>query len=86
MIVKCPNHGLIKKGRGNHCPHCQARYVHPTSQELQSFGNNIIDKARAVRALSESRPFDEDLKLAAFMAIFHNKHLTRYQAQEMRKK
>ncbi len=84
MFAKCPNHNIIRiKGNRKTCPYCSSRLNKATMEELQFLGENAIDRARAVRCLVDTTRGDKALNLAAFMAIFHGKHLAQSEAKEM---
>jgi len=90
MIMKCPWHKIVRvSGRRRTCPECGLKLTKVSSEELFEFTDGMMDRARAAQAYVESaHPCAEstqELKLAAFMSIFHGKSMSRTEIQEMRK-
>lgn len=88
MIAKCKNCNFVRITRMRRtCPHCTEKLTRPTVQELhelQSLGEHAMERSRAVRPLLEYNN-SSAMRLAAFMAIFHGRHLTEHQATQMLK-
>lgn len=88
MLVKCSKGCGIQKRKGNSkkCLYCQSPITRCSGDELRRLADAAMDRSRAVRAMIECVSIPErarEMRLAAFMGIFHGRNMNQHQVKQM---